>query len=251
MKQSNNPSNSSEKQIRLNRFISQCGIASRRKADELIEKGHIKINGKVITELGTKIDPEKDHIEYKNKTLSTKKLVYLVLNKPSDTITTVKDTHNRKTVMELIDNEMSEFGLFPIGRLDKDTTGVLIISNDGDLSNKLLHPSQEIEKVYKVTLNKNLKDSDFNHLKNGIHLEDGFIKPDEIAFPDKTQRNVVGIEIHSGKNRIVRRMFKSLGYHVDKLDRTLFAGISTQNLPIGQYRMLKKYELINLWKLVS
>ncbi|GAB2625465.1 pseudouridine synthase [Emticicia sediminis] len=229
--------------IRLNRYISNAGIASRRDADELIASGQITVNGKEIKEMGYKVKPS-DVVKYGKKILSREKLVYVLLNKPKDFITTTEDPDERRTVMDLVKNACPE-RIYPVGRLDRNTTGLLLLTNDGELAEKLSHPSNEVKKIYQVELDKPITTEDFESIINGIELEDGFIKPDELALvtPDA---EVVGIKIHSGKNRIVRRIFEHLGYEVLKLDRTTYAGLDKKDLPRGKWRFLTEKEVIRL-----
>ncbi len=229
--------------IRLNRYISNAGIASRRDADELIASGQITVNGKEITEMGYKVKPN-DVVKYGKKILNREKLVYLLLNKPKDFITTTEDPDERRTVMDLVKNACPE-RIYPVGRLDRNTTGLLLLTNDGELAEKLSHPSHEIKKIYQAELNKPITEEDFEAIRNGLELEDGFVKPDELALvtPDA---EVVGIKIHSGKNRIVRRIFEHLGYEVMKLDRTTYAGLDKKDLPRGKWRFLTEKEVIRL-----
>ncbi len=227
--------------VRLNRFISNAGVCSRREADELIGAGLVSINGTVVTELGSKVKAG-DVVRFNGEKLAVEAKVYIVLNKPKDAITTADDPDGRNTVMDIFDGKMRE-RIFPIGRLDRNTTGVLLLTNDGELANRLMHPKYEIKKVYKATLNKNLKPTDLWSLSNGVELEDGFIKPDAIAQSDAKNKNVVGIEIHSGKNRIIHRMFEHLDYSVEKLDRVLYAGIEKGPLKRGEWRELNDKEL--------
>ncbi|MFY7908674.1 MAG: pseudouridine synthase, partial [Emticicia sp.] len=229
--------------IRLNRYISNAGIASRRDADELIASGQITVNGKEIKEMGYKVKPN-DVVKYGKKILSREKLVYVLLNKPKDFITTTEDPDERRTVMDLVKNACPE-RIYPVGRLDRNTTGLLLLTNDGELAEKLSHPSNEVKKIYQVELDKPITTEDFEAIINGIELEDGFIKPDELALvtPDA---EVVGIKIHSGKNRIVRRIFEHLGYEVLKLDRTTYAGLDKKDLPRGKWRFLTEKEVIRL-----
>ncbi len=233
----------SDGMIRLNRYISNAGIASRRDADELIASGQITVNGKEVIEMGYKVKPG-DVVKYGKKILNREKLVYLLLNKPKDFITTTEDPNERKTVMDLVANACEE-RVYPVGRLDRNTTGLLLLTNDGELAEKLSHPSNEIRKIYQVELDKPITTEHFEEIKNGLDLEDGFVKPDDLALvtPDA---EVVGIEIHSGKNRIVRRIFESLGYEVLKLDRTTYAGLNKKDLPRGKWRFLTEKEVIRL-----
>ncbi len=229
--------------IRLNRYISNAGVASRRDADELIASGQITVNGKEITEMGYQVKPD-DVVKYGKKILNREKMVYLLLNKPKDFITTTEDPDERRTVMDLVKNACPE-RIYPVGRLDRNTTGLLLLTNDGELAEKLSHPSHEIKKIYQAELDRPISIEDFETITNGIELEDGFIKPDELALvtPDA---EVVGIKIHSGKNRIVRRIFEHLGYEVMKLDRTTYAGLDKKDLPRGKWRFLTEKELIRL-----
>ena len=231
--------------VRLNKFIANCGICSRREADELISAGVITVNGEVVTELGTKVG-HTDTIKYKNQVLRGERPVYLLLNKPKDYITTVDDPGKRHTVMELIANACKE-RVYPVGRLDRNTTGVLLFTNDGELARRLMHPSFEVQKVYQVELDKNLSPEDFEKISKGLTLEDGPIKVDDIAYTGEGRdRKVIGVELHSGRNRIVRRIFEHLHYEVQKLDRTVFAGLTKKDLPRGRWRFLTPLEVANL-----
>jgi 23S rRNA pseudouridine2605 synthase len=229
--------------IRLNRYISNSGICSRRDADELIIAGQITVNGETITEMGYQVKLT-DVVKYGTKLLTREKMMYVLLNKPKDYITTTEDPLDRKTVMKLIEGACNE-RIYPVGRLDRNTTGLLLLTNDGELASKLTHPSYEIEKVYQVEIDKPISEDDFQALNKGLDLEDGFIKPDSVGIvtPDA---QVIGIKIHSGRNRIVRRMFEHLGYEVLKLDRTVFAGLNKKDLPRGNYRKLTEKEVIKL-----
>ncbi|MEZ0610584.1 pseudouridine synthase [Fibrella sp. WM1] len=229
--------------IRLNRYIANAGVCSRREADELIGKGDVQVNGKVITEMGYRVKPG-DVVKYGNKVLNPEKMVYVLLNKPKDVITTTDDPEERNTVMDLV-ADAGPFRLYPVGRLDRNTTGLLLMTNDGELAGKLTHPSNNVKKVYQVELDKPISEEHFEAIRNGLELEDGFIKPDDLAIvtPDA---QVVGVEIHSGRNRIVRRMFESQGYEVTKLDRTVFAGLTKKELPRGKWRFLEPKEVIKL-----
>lgn len=232
--------------IRLNKYISNAGICSRREADELIASGTVKVNGKIVTELGTRISPDIDKIQYGDETLSKELKRYLLLNKPKDYITTATDPEGRKTVMELIDKACKE-RLYPVGRLDRATTGLLLFTNDGEIARKLTHPSSEIKKVYHVTLSKNLKPIDMKRIMEGLDLEDGRAEVDSVDYVgEANDKNEIGIELHSGKNRIVRRIFEHLGYEVVKLDRTFFAGLNKKDLPRGKFRFLTEKEVITL-----
>jgi len=229
-------------EIRLNRYLSIAGICSRREADDLIKAGIVKVNGKVITEMGYKVQPG-DLVNYGGQTLKPERHVYVLLNKPKDFITTRSDPQDRRTVMNLIAKATKE-NIYPVGRLDRMTTGVLLFTNDGDLTRKLTHPSSEIEKIYHVYTDKVVRYEHIVQIQEGIELDDGIIKADKVKYvgngEDKKQ---VGIEIHSGKNRIVRRIFEHLGYKVIKLDRVVFAGLTKKDLPRGKYRILNEQEV--------
>jgi 23S rRNA pseudouridine2605 synthase len=231
--------------IRLNRYIANSGICSRRKADELIAAGVVSVNGEVVSELGAKVNPSTDQIRYNGELLKREKMVYVLLNKPKDFITTTDDPQERKTVMELVDKASKE-RIYPVGRLDRNTTGLLLMTNDGDLAEKLSHPRNNISKIYNVELNRNLTQGDFNKIAFGLELEDGFIKPDSVSYVTGGAKNEIGIQIHSGKNRIVRRIFESLGYEVVKLDRVIYANLSKKDLPRGKWRYLSESEIIQL-----
>lgn len=230
-------------EIRLNRYIANAGICSRREADDLISSGQISVNGKIVTEMGYKVRPT-DVVKYGKKALNPEKMVYILINKPKDYITTTDDPEERKTVLDLIKGACSE-RVYPVGRLDRNTTGLLLLTNDGELAEKLTHPSSGIKKIYQAELDKPIVTEDFEQLQAGVELEDGFIRPDEVGLvtPDA---QVVGLEIHSGRNRIVRRMFEHLGYEVQKLDRTVFAGLNKKDLPRGKWRFLTEKEVIKL-----
>ncbi len=231
-------------EVRLNKFIANAGICSRREADELIKSGTVTVNGKVISELGTKIKPS-DQVRYGGEKIKSERKVYIVMNKPKDFITTVEDPHAKKTVMELFRNKVKE-RVYPVGRLDRTTTGVLLFTNDGDLAKRLMHPRFKKKKIYHVYLDKALKKNDFQHLLNGIVLEDGPIAADKLSYVDAEDKNQVGLEIHSGRNRIVRRMFEHLDYKVTRLDRVYFAGLTKQKLRRGQWRYLTDKEISKL-----
>ncbi|MFD2598517.1 pseudouridine synthase [Sphingobacterium corticis] len=236
--------------IRLNRYISNSGICSRRKADELIGAGVISVNGEVVTELGTKVDPAKDEIRYNNERLKREKMVYVLLNKPKDYITTTDDPQERRTVMQLVSKATKE-RIYPVGRLDRNTTGLLLLTNDGNLAEKLSHPRNNMSKIYHVELNKSLTQGDMNKIQFGIELEDGLIKPDEVSYVTGASKKEIGIQIHSGKNRIVRRIFEHLGYDVVKLDRVVYANLTKKDLPRGRWRYLDERELIQLKHLMK
>lgn len=240
-----NPKTSSPKKnddglIRLNKYLSNAGIASRRDADTLIVGGTVKVNGEVVTQLGYKIKPG-DKVTYGDSSVKSERKIYLLLNKPKDYISTVDDPQERKTVMELIKGACKE-RLYPVGRLDRNTTGLLLFTNDGELTTKLTHPKFGVKKVYHVSLNKGLKPEDFSAIVEGLELEDGLVKADDLAFVGEGKKEI-GIEIHSGKNRIVRRIFEQLGYDVLKLDRVVFAGLTKKDLPRGKHRFLTAKEI--------
>jgi 23S rRNA pseudouridine2605 synthase len=235
--------------IRLNRYISNAGICSRRKADELIAAGVVSVNGVVVSELGHKVDPQKDEIRYNGELLKREKMVYVLLNKPKDYITTTEDPQERRTVMHLVEKASKE-RIYPIGRLDRNTTGLLLMTNDGDLADKLSHPKNNIVKLYQVELNKSLIQGDLNKIAYGLELEDGLIKPDSISFVAGGSKREIGIQIHSGKNRIVRRIFEHLGYEVVKLDRAVYANLTKKDLPRGRWRYLDESEVIQLKHLI-
>lgn len=236
--------------IRLNRYIANAGICSRRKADELIAAGVVSVNGEVISELGHKIDPIKDLVRYNGEALKREKMVYVLLNKPKDYITTTDDPQERRTIMQLVEKASRE-RIYPVGRLDRNTTGLLLMTNDGDLADKLSHPRNNITKLYNVELNKSLTQGDLNKIGFGLELEDGFIKPDTISYVAGGTKKEVGIQIHSGKNRIVRRIFESLGYEVVKLDRSVYANLTKKDLPRGRWRFLDEKEVIQLKHLIQ
>ncbi|MFQ3575032.1 MAG: pseudouridine synthase, partial [Cytophagales bacterium] len=229
-----NPTDS-EDGMRLNRYIANSGVCSRREADFLIKLGEVTVNGNIVTEMGYKVKPG-DVVKYSGRTLKPEKMVYVLLNKPKDYITTTNDPENRRTVMDLVANAAKE-RLFPVGRLDRNTTGLLLLTNDGELADKLSHPSNRMRKIYEVTLDKPLEEKDFERIVKGVHLDDGKADVNEIAIvsPD---RRVVGLEIHIGRNRIVRRIFEYLGYEVEKLDRVMYANLTKKDLPRGHWRYL-------------
>ena len=230
-------------EIRLNRFISQSGVCSRREADDFILAGVVTVNGQVVTELGTKILPT-DEVRFHDEKLQGEKNVYLVLNKPKGYVTSLEDPHAEKTVMDLVKNACTE-RVYPVGRLDKNSLGLLLITNDGDITRQLTHPSYRKKKIYQVTLDKALTRADMDTLTEGITLEDGDIFADEVAYASDDKRTV-GVEIHSGRNRIVRRMFEHLGYTVQKLDRVYYAGLTKKNLKRGEWRFLTRDEVMRL-----
>ena len=227
--------------LRLNKFLANAGVCSRREADEFIQAGLVTVNGQVVTELGTKI-LRTDEVKFHDAVVSLEKKVYVLLNKPKDYVTTSDDPQQRKTVMDLVKDVCPE-RIYPVGRLDRNTTGVLLLTNDGDLASKMTHPKFLKKKVYHVHLDKNLTAHDMQQISEGITLEDGEIKADAVAYADERDKSQVGIEIHSGKNRIVRRIFESLGYRVTKLDRVQFAGLTKKNLRRGDWRFLTEKEV--------
>lgn len=227
--------------IRLNRYIANSGVCSRREADKLIARGLVTVNGQVVTEMGQQVK-RNDEVRFEGKKLNPEAKVYILINKPKDMVTTTSDPEGRRTVLDLIE-EACEERVYPVGRLDRNTTGVLLMTNDGDLSKKLTHPSSEIRKIYHIFLNKPLEKEHLSLIKKGIELEDGIIQPDEVSYADPIDTTQVGIVIHSGRNRIVRRIFEHLGYTVEKLDRVYFAGLTKKNLPRGKWRFLSKDEI--------
>jgi 23S rRNA pseudouridine2605 synthase len=227
--------------IRLNKYIASTGICSRREADDFIQAGLVTVNDKLVTELGTKIKPT-DVIKYNGERLKEEKKVYILLNKPKDYITTLEDPHAKRTVIDLIKGACRE-RVYPVGRLDRNTTGVLLLTNDGELTKRLTHPRFEKLKIYHIELNKGLRPADMDKIASGIRLDDGFIKADAISYTDPEDKKQIGIEIHSGRNRIVRRIFEQLGYDIRKLDRVYFAGLSKKGLSRGQWRFLTEQEI--------
>ncbi len=235
-------------EIRLNKYLADCGVCSRREADDLIKAGCVEVNGEVITTMGYKVKTD-DKVVYGGQTLNREKLRYILLNKPKGYITTSDDPYERDTVMELVRDACPE-RVYPVGRLDKQTTGLLLFTNDGDLAKKLTHPSSEIPKLYHVILNKPLTKNDMLRISEGIELDDGPIAADTIAYDqDDDSKKSIGIELHSGRNRIVRRIFEHLGYEVTKLDRVMFAGLDKYRLPRGEWRFLTDLEVVNLKKI--
>ena len=227
--------------IRLNKFLANAGVCSRREADEFITEGVVSVNGTVVTELGTKVK-RTDEVKFHEQPVSIERKVYVLLNKPKDYVTTSDDPQNRKTVMDLVKNVCRE-RIYPVGRLDRNTTGVLLFTNDGELASKLTHPKFLKKKIYHVTTDKNVTAADMRQIAEGITLEDGEIRADAIDYASPTDKKQIGIEIHSGKNRIVRRIFEALGYRVVKLDRVLFAGLTKKNVRRGDWRFLTEQEV--------
>jgi 23S rRNA pseudouridine2605 synthase len=229
-------------QMPLNKFIAHSGVCARREAALLVKDGKVMVNNTLVTEPGFKVST-KDEVKVNGKKISiVMDLVYILLNKPKDYLTTASDPENRKTVLDLI-RGASKDRVFPVGRLDRNTTGVLLLTNDGDLAQKLSHPSHEIRKVYEVKLDRPVEKKDMEELAKGLTLDDGFIKPDAVAYADAKDRSVIGIEIHSGRNRIVRRIFEHLGYDVRNLDRVMFAGLTKKNVERSKWRFLTEKEV--------
>ena len=234
------------KPVRLNKFLANAGICSRREADEYIQAGVISVNDVIVTEMGVKVLPT-DKIKFHDQPVRSERKVYLLLNKPKDCVTTSEDTHDRLTVLDLVKNACSE-RIYPVGRLDRNTTGVLLLTNDGDLASKLTHPKYDKKKIYHVTLDKPLEKDDFEVILAGVTLDDGLIAADALEFVKEGDLKQVGIEIHSGQNRVVRRIFEKLGYKIIRLDRVYFAGLTKKQLPRGKYRFLNERE-INMLKM--
>jgi 23S rRNA pseudouridine2605 synthase len=231
--------------IRLNRFIANSGVCSRRDADEHIKNGLISVNGKIVTDMGTRVTYD-DDVRFRNKKLSAEKKVYILMNKPKDYVTTVEDPHAEHTVLELIGPECTE-RVYPVGRLDKATTGVLLLTNDGDLAGKLTHPKFKRKKIYHVFLDKPVTKNDLFKLTEGIEIDDINVVADAVSYADPDDKSQIGIELHSGQNRVIRRMFESLGYKVKKLDRVYFAGLTKKNVQRGKWRFLNEKE-VNMLK---
>ena len=227
--------------IRLNKYISNSGVCSRRDADALISSGQITVNGKVVTELGTRVQLT-DDVQFNNQKLNPESKVYILLNKPKNTVTTSSDPEGRRTVLDIIEDACDE-RVYPVGRLDRNTTGLLLLTNDGDLSKKLTHPSYEVRKIYHAQLDKPLTKAHLDDIRRGVELEDGLMEVDEISYVNTSDSSEVGVEIHSGRNRIVRRLFEHLGYTVEKLDRVYFSGLTKKHLPRGKWRFLTADEI--------
>lgn len=243
MKRPNKKETRKPSEIRLNRFVANAGVCSRREADNLIAAGRIKVNGKVITEMGYKVK-RTDSVEYKGQKLKSETHQYVLLNKPRGFVTTTKDPHAKRTVMELVEKACEE-RIYPVGRLDKETTGLLLFTNDGETAKKLTHPSHKVKKIYQVELDKPINGDDFETILKGITLDDGPATVNEMAILGEDNK-VLGVEIHIGRNRIVRRIFEHLGYTVKKLDRVMFASLTKKNLPRGKYRHLSPKEVMGL-----
>lgn len=229
-----------QEEVRLNKFIANSGVCSRREADQFIEAGVVTVNGEVVTELGTKVNVLKDEVRFNNEPIKGEPKIYVVMNKPKGFVTTTSDSHAEKTVMDLLKGLKTR--VFPVGRLDKNTTGVLMFTNDGELAEKLTHPSYDKKKIYQVILERPISEEDFAKMTEGLELNDGPIKADELEYIDAEDHRKIGIEIHSGKNRIVRRMFEFLGYDVKALDRVYFAGLTKKGLKKGEWRILTEGE---------
>ena len=236
---------SATEQMPLNKFIAHCGVCARRDAAEMVKLGKVKVNGKLITEPGFKVSQKDEVVVNGKKVVVSKNLIYILLNKPKDFITTTDDPHGRKTVLDLISRATNE-RVYPVGRLDRNTSGVLLFTNDGELAQKLTHPSNEIKKVYAVTLDKPLDKKHFDEILKGIVLEDGPASVDVLAYADVKDKTQLGVEIHSGKNRIVRRIFEHFGYDVRNLDRVMFAGLTKKNIERGKWRFLNEKEVREL-----
>ena len=234
--------------IRLNKYLANAGICSRREADEFITAGVVSVNGVVVTELGTKVH-RNDEVKFHDQPVNIERKVYLLLNKPKDCVTTADDPQERKTVMDYVKNACKE-RIYPVGRLDRNTTGVLLLTNDGEMASKLTHPKYQKKKIYHVYCDKNVAKADLDQIVQGITLEDGEIHADAISYASETDKSQVGIEIHSGKNRIVRRIFEHMGYKVIKLDRVYFAGLTKKGLRRGDWRFLTENE-VNMLRMGS
>ena len=239
------PPPAQEESMRLNKYVAHCGVAARRKASEYIMDGLVTVNGEVVTEPGHRVKPT-DKVAYRNQPIEPEtQRIYILLNKPKNTVTTVSDEKNRRTVMDLMDPTI-KLRIYPVGRLDRETTGLLLLTNDGDLAKKLSHPSHEVTKIYHVVLDKPITEKHLQQIQDGLTLEDGLAPVDKVSYVKDKDKNEVGIEIHIGRNRIVRRIFKHLGYHVVRLDRTYYAGLTKKDIPRGKYRLLNDREVLML-----
>ncbi len=243
MKRPNKKESTTPSEIRLNKYISNAGICSRRDADNLIAAGQVKVNGKIVAGMGYKVKMT-DKVEYKGQRLKSETHQYVLLNKPKGFVTTTKDPHAKRTVMELVESACNE-RIYPVGRLDKDTTGLLLFTNDGEMAKKLTHPSHKVKKIYQVELDKPLTRDDFDRVLRGIELDDGLAPVQELAILSEDSRTI-GVEIQMGKNRIIRRIFEHLGYLVKKLDRVMFTSLTKKNLPRGKFRHLSPGEIIGI-----
>jgi 23S rRNA pseudouridine2605 synthase len=237
-------------EVRLNRFIAQTGIASRRKADELISEGRVQVNGAVVTELGARVGP-KDDVVVDGKPIRPQSLHYILLNKPDKTITTKSDEKGRATVLDLLDEDARVAGVFPVGRLDRHTTGVLLLTNDGELAHRLMHPRYVVDKMYLVETIDSIKPDQIDRLRTGIELEDGEAKADQVGYPDEGNRRQIVVQIHEGRNRQVRRMLEALGHEVKSLERVQYAGLSSEGLRRGRWRRLAPHEVNHLRRMVK
>lgn len=243
-KPKNQPQKSENSGVRLNKFISNSGICSRREADTYIEHGSVTVNGKLVTQMGYKVQPD-DEVRFDGSLISLEQKRYILLNKPKNYITTMDDDRGRKTVMDLVGNATSE-RIYPVGRLDRNTTGLLLFTNDGELAKKLTHPKHDVRKLYHASLDRKLSLADLNKLRGDVIIEGRKVFIDAVDYVQGEKKTEVGIEIHSGRNRIVRKIFEHIGYKVVKLDRVIFAGMTKKNLPRGRYRELTKQEIVNL-----
>jgi 23S rRNA pseudouridine2605 synthase len=242
------PTNADNGFVRLNKYISNSGVCSRREADKLIATGVVKLNGVVVTEMGVKVGPG-DVVHFGDQKIAKEKPMYLLLNKPKGYITTVTDPQKRKTVLDIVGNACKE-RLYPVGRLDRETTGLLLFTNDGDLTKKLTHPKYQVKKVYHVVLHKNVTKADLEKMVSGVELEDGWVKADVVSYVgDGADKKQIGIELHSGKNRVIRRIMEALDYNVVKLDRVFFAGLTKKDVPRGKYKFLSQQEVDMLKRL--
>ena len=232
--------------VRLNKFIANSGVCSRREADTLIQAGVVTVNGEVVTELGTKVNIFNDDIRFNGERLKGEEKVYIIMNKPKGYVTTASDPHAERTVIDLLKGCSAR--VYPVGRLDKNTTGVLLLTNDGEIAERLTHPSYDKKKIYQVALDKELSQEDYDKILSGVALSDGEVKADELEYIDESDKRKLGIEIHSGKNRVVRRIFESIGYTVKALDRVYFAGLTKKGLKKGEWRYLTEAE-VNILKI--
>ncbi len=236
-------------EVRLNRFVAQTGLCSRRTADEWIAEGRIAVNGETTTEMGTKVDPARDSVTVDGRPVQPQAFLYILLNKPKDTITTTDDEKDRRTVMDLLDDASRKAGVVPVGRLDRDTTGVLLLTNDGELAHRLMHPRYEIEKYYRVRTDRPVTEEELKRLQDGVELEDGLARADQVAFLDTSDQ--VALSLHEGRNRQIRRMFEAIGARVERLERARYAGLTTEGLGRGSWRPLKPHEVNRLRRSVK
>jgi len=237
--------------VRLNRYIARSGVSSRRKADELIAAGHVKVNGEVVTEMGLRVEPG-DRVEVSGRTISPQGLVYLLLNKPDDVITTNSDERGRRTVLDLVELPPSrKEGLFPVGRLDRHTVGALVITNDGELAHRLMHPRYRIDKIYSIRTRDPVKPHQLDELRRGVMLEDGRAKAEQVAYVDPANHHEIAMLLHEGRNRQVRRMLEALGHGIERLERTSYGGLTTEGIRRGKWRELSVQEVRRLRRLVQ